>query len=159
MMELASSDTNKIFNKEHNVLAIHQVNADRLTQFQQQDGILFSKFKYLDPHSIDYFAKKIASMIWEQFRISLIDYPETFVLLSPAHRHLKSAGVWLTEAVHAYLKTQHNVEVKLASMSRRAINAIDFGKLQASDARQKLIAGNFYYSGPSLDQSIVIFFH
>jgi predicted amidophosphoribosyltransferase len=155
-MELASSNTAQIFDKEHNILSIHHVSVDHLDQFQQQDGILFSKFKYLDPYSIDYFAQKLADMIWEQFRLSLIDYPEKFVLLSPAHRHLKSAGVWLTETVHAYLKTQHNVEVQLASMSRRAINAIDFGKLQASDARQKLIAGNFYYSGPSLDQNIVI---
>ena len=46
MMEVASSDTHKIFNKEHNILAIHHVSVDRLAQFQQQDGILFSKFKY-----------------------------------------------------------------------------------------------------------------
>ena len=39
MMEVASSDTNKIFHKEHNILAIHHVSVDRLAHFQQEDGM------------------------------------------------------------------------------------------------------------------------
>ena len=150
------------YQRDHQLYSLYELTPERLPDFQALEGVRFSKCKHLDRESVAHFASQLAQLISERFLSASASSPstlaptKTLTVVAPAHRHLKTAGVHLAEAVTERLKELTGLYIQLVYLSRHELNDLDFGTLKEASAREALIHQRFYYEGPELTGERVI---
>lgn len=145
------------YNRSHNLSALHTVTKDTLDTFIARDGAAFSKFKYGDPDSIEYFAKGIAAQIWATHGTRLVTDPESFCILAPAYRKAPTSAVALSLQVAEVLSRDYGVTVESTHLSRNVLGSGDYGLLTTKKERESQIFGHFHYEGRPLTGRTVLF--